>query len=210
MKKSRLLVLILTGIMVFAMLTGCGKSFDAAAYLTGILDNSYKGDSSKMVEQKVGSQEECQKLYEEGIEVETKAFLDAVFEDYSDDVTASFEEVFKKAFAAADYTVGKATEGDNKSYTVTVKYKKMSLFVPAYTNWYQQVTSEDYDGTDTEQMQLLLAQCFMDVLDSDVSFADVAETTVRIELDNKTYSPNSDDLGDLELLLFDIEELGNM
>jgi len=59
MKRMRKVALLLVAALAAAVLGGCGGSFDASAYVKALMDNSYKGDSSAFVEQKVGTKEQA-------------------------------------------------------------------------------------------------------------------------------------------------------
>ena len=75
MKKVALLML---SVLTLGLFAGCGKGFDASAYVKALLDNSYKNDSTAFVEMKIGSAEEASSLDEEGLDAEMQGVLAGV------------------------------------------------------------------------------------------------------------------------------------
>ena len=76
-KVMRKVALVLASVMMMGLLSGCG-SFDASAYLAALLDNSYKNDSTAIVEQKIATAEEAAALYEEGLDTKIDVFVSSV------------------------------------------------------------------------------------------------------------------------------------
>lgn len=215
MKRMRKVALLLVAALAAAVLGGCGGSFDASAYVKALMDNSYKGDSSAFVEQEVGTKEQAEKLYEEGIDTEMSGITTGV--QLSEELQGEFRDVLKDVFKNVKYTVGDATKKDN-AYEVEVKYQKMNVFAPAMETF--QADSEAYvaemtekaaSGEDTpseeeinEKVYSMLKDAIKGAMGS-VTYGDEESTTVRIELKDKVWTPNEDDLYNLELLLFDSE-----
>ena len=73
MKKSISLAAIC--MLVISMLAGCGTKFDASKYVQAQLDNSFKNDSSLIVEQKIASAEEASDVYEQGVDTVVDNFF---------------------------------------------------------------------------------------------------------------------------------------
>lgn len=213
MKRMRKVALLLVAALAAAVLGGCGGSFDASAYVKALMDNSYKGDSSAFLEEEVGTKEQAEKLYEEGIDTEMSGITTGV--QLSEELQGEFRDVLKDVFKNVKYTVGDATKKDD-SYEVEVKYQKMNIFAPAMETF--QADSEAYvaemtqkaaNGEDTpsedeinEQVYTMLKDAIKGAMGS-VTYGDEETTTVRIELKDKVWTPNEDDLYNLELLLFD-------
>ena len=215
MKRMKKVALLLAAVLAAAVLGGCGGSFDASAYVKALMDNSYKGDSTEFVEQKVGTKEQAEQLYEEGIDTEMSAITQSV--QLSDELQSEFKDVLKDVFKNVKYTVGEATKKDD-SYEVEVKYQKMNVFAPAMESfnaaseaYVTEMTEKAANGEDTpsgeeinEQVYVMLKDAIKEAMGS-VTYGDEESTIVHIELKDKTWTPNEDDLYNLELLLFDSE-----
>ena len=215
MKRMKKVALLLAAVLAAAVLGGCGGSFDASAYVKALMDNSYKGDSTEFVEQKVGTKEQAEQLYEEGIDTEMSAITQSV--QLSDELQSEFKDVLKDVFKNVKYTVGEATKKDD-SYEVEVKYQKMNVFFfflesfnAASEAYVTEMTEKAANGEDTpseeeinEQVYVMLKDAIKEAMGS-VTYGDEESTIVHIELKDKTWTPNEDDLYNLELLLFDSE-----
>lgn len=209
-------VVLLVAVMLAAVLGGCGNSFDASGYVKALLDNSYKNDSTAFVEQKVGTEEQASELYEQGIDTELNSITSQV--QLSDELSAEFREVLKDVFKNVKYTVGEATKGENGSYDVEVKYQKMDVFAPAMESfnaaseaYIAEMTEKAQNGEETPSESEMTEAVFTMLKDAikesmgNVSYEDEASTTIHIELVDKVYTPNEDDIYNLEELLFDTD-----
>lgn len=214
MNKMRKVVVLLAAVMAAAVLGGCGNSFDASGYVKALLDNSYKNDSTEFVEQKVGTKEQAEELYEQGIDTEMNSITAQA--QFSDELSAEYREVLKDIFKNVKYTVGEATKGENNSYEVEVKYQKMNIFAPAMESfnttsqaYINEMTEKAQNGEETpsedemtEEIYAMLKDALKESLEN-VTYEDEETTTIRIELKDKVYTPNEDDIYNLEMLLFD-------
>ena len=215
MKKMRKFSLLLVAMLVVTMLGGCG-SFDASGYIKALLDNSYKNDSAAFVEQKVGTEEQAKELYDLGIKTEVDSLISGV--SISDELQNEFTTVLQDVYKNVKYTVGEATKKDDGSYEVEVKYQKMKIFSAAmdkYTEALQAYSDEmaekagnggevPSDEELNEASYQMLKDAIKESLGS-VEYEDEASTTVHVELKNRVYAPNEDDVYNLERLMFDIE-----
>ena len=61
--KLRKISVILLCIMLTTILSGCGNSPDMAGYISAILDNTFKNDSTKFVSMEIGTSEQAAKSY---------------------------------------------------------------------------------------------------------------------------------------------------
>ena len=217
MKK---LSIIAACLLTVGMLGGCGTKFDAAAYTKALLDNSYKNDSTDFVSMKIGTAEEAADLYEQGLDAEVDAMLSSAGGVISEDQAAEFRQVFADLLAKAKYTVGDAEKQDDGSFVVTITYEQLQVFGPAMdaymtdiNNMVDEWTAAVEAGGDAPSEDEMTAaivdslkDAFVDALGS-ATYADPATTTIRIELNNNEYSPNQNDITNLEMVLFDIESM---
>ena len=148
MRKTRKTAVILAAILVAVLVGGCGRPFDASGYVKALLDNSYKGDSAEFVAQKVGTKQQAEELYKQGIDTEMKSLTSQA--NVSEELQGEFREVLQNIFKNVKYTVGEAAKKDN-SYEVEVKYQKMKIFEPAIESF--NTTSQDYINGITEKAE---------------------------------------------------------
>lgn len=210
MKHVKKIALALVCVMLVGILGGCGAKFDAAAYLQATLDNSYKNDSSGLVKLKLGTAEEAAKIYEEGIDTEIDAFLQGF--NVSEELEQEFRNAFKDMFSKVKYTVGAAEKQKDGSYNVKVTYEKMVIFAPMMEDYLASVMSLQGDPTvaslpQDQQMEKLLElmKDSLKVAMGAITYEEPAELTIRIELKDKLYTPNKNDLAKLEMSLFDMD-----
>jgi hypothetical protein len=217
MNKVRKTVIALIGILLVNVLIGCGSKFDAAGYTKALLDNSYKNDSTDFVKMKIGTAEDASNLYEQGINAELEAMVTST--EISDSLKADFESLLKQIFAGAKYTVVSAEKQSDDSYVVTINYQQMKIFGTATQNymtevnkmveeWKSQAAATGSVPTDEEMYEKVFEKyrdCLKEQL-GNVTYGDEQTTTVRIELNDNVYSPNKDDVSNLEMLFFDVDE----
>ena len=212
-KVMRKVALVLASVMMMGLLSGCG-SFDASAYLAALLDNSYKNDSTAIVEQKIATAEEAAALYEEGLDTKIDVFVSSfgISEEQAESLRASIADMLSKV----KYTVGEAEKQDDDSYVVTVTYEQMNVFAPLLENymatveemvnaWTEAALAGEATPSEDEMMDEVLA-AFGTTLEevlANVTYAEPQTMTVRIELVDGMYTPNESDLYNLEYALFD-------
>lgn len=218
--KMKKLSMILACVMLAAFLGGCGASFDAAGYISAILDNSYKNDSSKFVSMKIGTAEEAAKTYEEGLSSEVDTLIEiSGAGPASDEQRAQVETIMKDIYAKAKYTVDGAEKQDDGSYVVTVSYEQLNVFGPAIEAYLADVESleeELLNATEMPSEDELMERLLTSYIDSfnnalaNVTYDAPATTTIRVEVKDQMWQPNSSDVVELETNLFDVMELSNL
>ena len=218
MKK---LVVLLVAVMAIGLLGGCGNKFDAAKYTQALLDNSYKNDSSLMVEMEIATAEEAAEIYDQGLDAEMDAMISSG--DITEEQATEFRQVIADILAGAKYTVGEAEKQDDGSYVVTVEYEKMNVFVPAMeaymtevtdmmTAWTEAATAgEEVPSEDEMYNEVIMAlkDCLVDAL-ANATYGETATATVRIELIDNVWTPSEADLTNLETVFFDIDEMNSI
>lgn len=208
---------VLAGVLFVSTLAAC-SSFDATAYLKAILDNSYKNDQTGIVELNYGTAEEAAEIYEAGIESVKFSLLGT--DETSEEFDAEYTQICKDIYASVKYTVGEAVLVDDETYEVTVTYEKMNVFENAFTS-YQTVIAEriaewttaslagEEIPTEEEQETELIEAfnvCLKEAL-ANATYDAPATMTVRLHLVDNLWSPNTDDIGALELALFDYDAI---
>lgn len=220
MNRMKQIAVLLAAVLVTGLLAGCGSSFDASAYIKALMDNSYKNDSTGIVKQKIGTKEEAEALYESGLDAELEQLVEAA--NMSEELQEEYRAVFADMFKKADYTVGEAEKQEDNSYVVTVSYRQMKIFEPAFASYQEKLNTlseewlnmaEDEAPTEEEMYETvftILKDCMKEALE-DPDYADEASTTVHVELNSDNeYEPNEDELYGLESLLFDIDVIQGM
>ena len=212
-KMMKKLALIMSCIMMAGMLAGCAK-FDASAYLAALLDNSYKNDSTALVELGIGTAEEAATIYEQGLDTEMQALTSSA--GISAEQAEGLRDVIADMLAGAKYTVGEAEAQDDGSYVVTVTYEQMNVFGPTIENYMAETEAIVAEWTEAymageevaseDELMAEVIDLFGTVLADSVANATYEApqtTTVRIEKVDNAYQPNTEDLTNLEYVLFD-------
>ena len=213
LKKYRKIVLMLVCILTVGLLGGCTSSKDAESYLQALLDASYKNDSKTFVEIRLGTQEEAQALYNQGIDTGVSAFCSSlgVDEEYQEE----FRQIYMDMLAKVRYTVGSAQKQSDGSFAVTVSYEKMNIFKPALELYQSDVAamanewavSDDGTPSEEEMMRevILAFKKSMETVLAEVQYDEAETMIIRIELADNVYTPNAEDVAKLEKALFDGE-----
>ena len=207
MKKKRMATLLLVMVMAVGMFSGCGAKFDASKYLQAQLDNSYKNDSSLIIEQKIDTKENAEKVYEQVLDNQVDGFFTGV--DVSDEVKSRYRDIFADMLAKADYTLKEAEKQSDGSYKVSVDSKKMKIFEPVMEEVTKEAESLSTDDLNTYMNDFfdLMADSLEKELKDGVEYGDAENLTVRIEIVNKVYTMNESDVNALTTSLFDSEAI---
>lgn len=202
----------LIGILVIGTVSGCTSDKSVRTYLQALLDTSYKNDSKAFVEIKLGTEEEAQALYEQGIETGVGVFCSRL--GVSDEYREEFRQIYIDMLGKVRYTVDSAEKQSDGSYVVTVKYEKMNIFKPALALHQENVAvmmdewANSSEPPAEEEMVAAVYREFkssMETVLADVQYDEEASMTVRIELIDNVYTPNAGDIEELEKALFDGE-----
>lgn len=214
MKSKKIMTLVLLCILMVGAVTGCASDKNMRNYLQALLDSSYKNDATVFVDMKLGSEKEAQALYERGVDTGTEAFCTML--NIPEELRSDFRQIYMDMLSKVHYTVGKAERQSDGSYIVTISYERMLLFQPTlnthaaktaqlYKTW---ADSPDTAPTDENEIMKLIIIALMESIQeslTDVSYAEEETTTVRIELVDNVYTPNTNDMQNLERLLFDAD-----
>lgn len=207
--KTKIKVIVVCAALC-SMLAACGKKLDAQGYLQAMLDLSYKGDSTAYVEMELGTSEEAAALFERGIDSEMSFFKEKL--NMSEELEADFRSLFKEIYGKANYTVGDAKEQEDGSYVVEITYERLKVFEPALISYNERIASllETWAAMETtptqEEMLEDMTEILRDALHESIESAAYGEQetmTIRIELIDNVYTPNSQDVISLEKALFD-------
>lgn len=160
--RGRRLAALLCGAALALALGGCADTltgFDAAAYVRGLLDETYQGTWDAVFLSLVDLTEaEAQKAHDEAIDQEYQRFcyqFDLRDDLLDRDTRAEVEELLEEVTAKASYSVGAAVELDDTRYAVEVKVRPMDLFLQVQEDTlddFAQAFQEDYADVDPAQM----------------------------------------------------------
>ena len=213
MKKSyQKIIFLLISIVAVSTLSGCTSDKKVKNYLQALLDASYKNDAAIFVDMKLGSEEEAQELYERGIDTGVGVFCSKL--GVPDAYRESFRQVYMDMLGKVRYTVDTAEKQSDGSYVVTVTYEKMNILKPALERYQEAVAALAASWQDAEEPpaeEALAESVYMEFRNSmesvlsEVQYDEAATMTVRIELLENIYTPNTEDIAELEKALFDGE-----
>lgn len=211
MKKSyQKIIFLLISIVAVSTLSGCTSDKTVKNYLQALLDTSYKNDATIFVDMKLGTAEEAKALYDRGIDTGVGVFCSKL--GVSDTYRESFRQVYMDMLAKVRYTVDTAEKQSDGSYVVTVTYEKMNIFQPALERHQEAVAAmadawknaeEPPTEEELEESVFLEFKNSMETVLAELQYDEVATMTVRIELIENVYTPNTDDIAELEKALFD-------
>lgn len=207
--KTKIKVMVIC-VILCSLLTACGSKLDAQGYLKAMLDLSYKGDSTAYVEMELGTAEQANALFERGIDSEMSFFKEKL--NMSEELESDFRRLFKEIYGKAKYTVGDAKEQKDGSFVVEITYERLNVFEPALTSYNEKIATlpEVWAAMETtptqEEMLEDMTEILRDALRDSIESAayEAQETlTIRIELIDNVYTPNTEDVISLEKALFD-------
>ncbi len=211
-KKVTKILLLLIGVLIIGTVSGCTSDKSVRTYLQALLDTSYKNDSKAFVEIKLGTEEEAQALYKQGIDTGVGVFCSRL--GVSDEYKEDFRQIYMDMLGKVRYTVEDAERQSDGSYIVTVSYEKMNIFKPALAIHQENVTSmmdewaQAPEAPGEEEMVAAVYSEFktsMETVLAEVQYDAAASLTIRIELIDNVYTPNASDIEELEKALFDGE-----
>ena len=144
-------------------LGACGgetmTSFDAASYVSGVLDETYKGEWDNAFLDLVDLTDgEAQDVYEAALEEEYRRFayqFDLNDSLLTEETRQSALDLLAEVSAKAQYTVQQAVALDDTRYAVEVSVRPMDLFIQVREDAladFQAQFSEQYAGVDLDEL----------------------------------------------------------
>jgi basic membrane lipoprotein Med (substrate-binding protein (PBP1-ABC) superfamily) len=212
MKKLKNIAVMLICVFAVGILGGCASEADMSSYLKALLDTSYKNETQGFVEMKLGTAEEANALYEQGIENGVSAFCERL--SISDELKEDYRELYMDILRNVRYSVEDAKKQKDGSYIVNVSYEKMNLFEPAIQLYQDNVAAlvneqansdENISSEDMVNVVIKEFKSSMESILSKVEYDEPETMTVRIEIKDNVYTPNEDDVRTLEESLVDWE-----
>lgn len=214
MKRKRRVLL--AALMVFAMImaVGCGKKFDASAYVKSVLDASFKGEFAQYIEMTNSTEEEATAMYNDNIDTVAADFESV---GISEELQGKYREFFVKMLKEAKYTVGEAKEADDGTFTVDVQIEQVIIFdglinelnerVLAYQ---EELKEEILNGGTAPSQEEIVEYVYTELYDllneriTNPTYGDTQTVTVRVLLDDDTYYIPDEDFSGIENALYDL------
>jgi hypothetical protein len=211
-KNIKHFLIVIVCMASIGILGGCTSNKDISKYLEALLDTSYKNDVSGFVDIKLGTEDEARALYNQGIDEGVAAFCDSL--SVPEGLDDEFRSLYMDMLKMVKYEVGSAVKQSDGSYNVTVTYEKMNLFKAAVDIYEDGVASivndwanseENIDEEEKQRQVILEFKNSMETAMSQVTYDEPKDMTVRIELVDNKYTPNMNDVKELEKALMDWE-----
>lgn len=212
MKGKRLLALCLVGVML--LLGACGASpEEVQSYAQAVLDAGYKGEFAEYAKQTKTSEEEAKAIYEENLDqMMTQAGFASM--ELPEELKENYRTLFQDMLKKADYKVGKAKEGEEKSFTVEVTVKPLIAFeglqeeVTAKVQEEMAGFTEALDSVTVNEMVFRRMYEIMEEKMKEPAYGEPQTLTLRVSPDeNQVYEISEADLSKLDLAMFPFDNL---
>lgn len=102
------------------------SDFDASAYTQAFLDAISKNEFTQYAEITNSTEEDAKKEYESLLDESVNSLLSTI--KVSDDTRQKVRDMFHAIYSKWNYSVGEAVKNDDKSFTVPVTVKKLTVF----------------------------------------------------------------------------------
>lgn len=221
MKKMKRFAALALALGLTLTLGACKKSglstFDAKAYVEGLLKETYLGEFDEGYMTLVGiTEEEAQATYENSLDVESNNFYYFYDIEYpAEEFHEKMMDLYKRIYAHAKFEVVSAAEQDDGSFSVKLSIEPINIvqlaeakfeeamqpFYDKYPMEVQQAMSDaEYEAMDQEYAQMIL-----DLYESvmpEIGNEEAQSLVVQIEMDTEGYySLNDPDFGRIDELI---------
>lgn len=221
MKKMKRFAALALALGLTLTLGACKKSglstFDAKAYVEGLLKETYLGEFDEGYMTLVGiTEEEAQATYENSLDVESNNFYYFYDIEYpAEEFHEKMMDLYKRIYAHAKFEVVSAAAQDDGSFSVKLSIEPINIvqlaearfedtmqpFYDKYPADVQQAMSDaEYEAMDQEYAQMIL-----DLYESvmpEIGNEEAQSLVVQIEMDAEGYySLNDPDFGRIDELI---------
>lgn len=199
MKKTGILTLLLTGVML--LLCGCGgmTTDEAKEYVQATLDSGYKAEFKTYTEVTDTTEKAAKKEYEDNLDVIMK---EAGFDDtgVSEELKKNYRSLFEKMLKSAKYKVKDVKESEDDAFVVTVEIYPFTAFATVSDELDQWVT-ETYSNAETiptdEELNEAIMQKMYELMDAKAdnpSYGEKITKKVHVKKNEEDayYIPNED------------------
>ena len=199
--------------------TGCGKKFDAKAYMQEYLNASYKQQFTEFCKLSEQTEDEAKKVYEENIDKVTEEMMNVEGQEFSDELVEKYQNLVQTMFSSAKYNVVSAEEDKDGNFVAKVEVEPLLVL----DDFEEKVTeaSEEYLTDLTEKLlageeqpdEATIYEDIMtivyDILNEKLSAPEYGEKeTVEVQISKKdnVYTPEMEDLENLDKVVFNMHK----
>ena len=154
------------------------SDFDASAYTQAFLDAISKNEFSKYAEITNSTEDEAKKEYESLLDNSVSSLLASI--TVSDETKQKVRDMFHTIYSKWNYSVGEAVKNDDKSFTVPVTVKKLTVFkgvLKETVSRFEKRTKESKDMNDSAYYDLYY-QTFIELVNETLAKNEYGEETV--------------------------------
>ena len=220
MKRQKKIMAVLMAALMFAGIsTGCGKKFDAKAYMQEYLNASYKQQFTEFCKLSEQTEDEAKKVYEENIDKVTEEMMNVEGQEFSDELVEKYQNLVQAMFSSAKYNVVSAEEDKDGNFVAKVEVEPLLVL----DDFEEKVTeaSEEYLTDLTEKLlageeqpdEATIYEDIMtivyDILNEKLSAPEYGEKeTVEVQISKKdnVYAPEIEDLENLDKVVFNMHK----
>ena len=220
MKRQKKIMSVLMAALMFAGIsTGCGKKFDAKAYMQEYLNASYKQQFTEFCKLSEQTEDEAKKVYEENIDKVTEEMMNVEGQEFSDELVEKYQNLVQTMFSSAKYNVVSAEEDKDGNFVAKVEVEPLLVL----DDFEEKVTeaSEEYLTDLTEKLlageeqpdEATIYEDIMtivyDILNEKLSAPEYGEKeTVEVQISKKdnVYTPEMEDLENLDKVVFNMHK----
>lgn len=220
MKRQKKIMAVLMAALMFAGIsTGCGKKFDAKAYMQEYLNASYKQQFTEFCKLSEQTEDEAKKVYEENIDKVTEEMMNVEGQEFSDELVEKYQNLVQTMFSSAKYNVVSAEEDKDGNFVAKVEVEPLLVL----DDFEEKVTeaSEEYLTDLTEKLlageeqpdEATIYEDIMtivyDILNEKLSAPEYGEKeTVEVQISKKdnVYAPEIEDLENLDKVVFNMHK----
>lgn len=220
MKRQKKIMAVLMAALMFAGISaGCGKKFDAKAYMQEYLNASYKQQFTEFCKLSEQTEDEAKKVYEENIDKVTEEMMNVEGQEFSDELVEKYQNLVQTMFSSAKYNVVSAEEDKDGNFVAKVEVEPLLVL----DDFEEKVTeaSEEYLTDLTEKLlageeqpdEATIYEDIMtivyDILNEKLSAPEYGEKeTVEVQISKKdnVYTPEIEDLENLDKVVFNMHK----
>lgn len=154
------------------------KDFDASAYTQAFLDAISKNEFTQYAEITNSTEDMAKKEYESLLDNSVTSLLSTI--TVSDETKQNIREMFHNIYSKWNYTVGEAVKNDDKSFTVPVTVKKLTVFdgvLKETIKRFEKRSKDSKDLTDSAYYDMYY-QTFIELVNDTLAKNEYGEETV--------------------------------
>lgn len=218
-RQKKIMAVLMVALMFASISTGCGKKFDAKAYMQEYLNASYKQQFTEFCKLSEQTEDEAKKVYEENIDKVTEEMMNVEGQEFSDELVEKYQNLVQTMFSSAKYNVVSAEEDKDGNFVAKVEVEPLLVL----DDFEEKVTeaSEEYLTDLTEKLlageeqpdEATIYEDIMtivyDILNEKLSSPEYGEKeTVEVQISKKdnVYAPEIEDLENLDKVVFNMHK----